>query len=187
MVPFAAGFRRLGPETHDGLATIHYRRSAAGERAYSDALHFDGDVSADLWIAADGRYLAAARIAGKGKQRDATSGVEYDDAFVLAFDVDKADDPGNVVQLPVSCRCPIPSGRAWRPSISASSTKCRRRAACTRRRRTSMPSASRSGSGSTSPGYRSRWTPWNRTGSASRSAARRTPTRTDGSSSRTGG
>ena len=113
VVPFAAGFRRLGPETHDGLATIHYRRSAAGERAYSDALHFDGDVSADLWIAADGRYLAAARIAGKGKQRDATSGVEYDDAFVLAFDVDKADDPGNVVQLPV---LPVPD--PVRPSLA---------------------------------------------------------------------
>ncbi len=103
--PFAAGFRRVGPETHKGLATIHYRRSSAGERAYSDVLQFDGDVSADLWIAADGGYLAAARIAGQGKQRDASSGVEYDDAFLLAFDVTKPNDPANVVQLPVP---PVP-------------------------------------------------------------------------------
>ena len=105
IVPFAAGFRRLGPETHGGQATIHYRRSTGGERAYADALQFDGDVSADLWIAADGRYLAAARIAGQGKQKDATSGVEYDDAFLLAFDVSKANDPANLVQLPV---LPVP-------------------------------------------------------------------------------
>ena len=105
VVPFAAGFRRVGPETHEGLATIHYRRSAGGKRAYSDALQFDGDVSADLWIAADDGYLAAAKVAGQGKQRDATSGVEYDDTFLLAFDVSKVNDAGNVVQLPV---LPVP-------------------------------------------------------------------------------
>ena len=129
-------------------------------------------------------YLAAARIAGQGKQRDATSGVEYDDAFLLAFDVSKANDPANVVQLPV---LPVPD--PVRPSHAPVDLRLEYQV---------LPA------GGVHPtpqdldaigvairvrldvsGGRSRSTPSNRTVSGSRSAARRTLTRIAGSSSRT--
>ena len=105
VVPFAAGYRRVGTERHGGVMTEHYRRSAGGAKAYAAALQFDGDVKADLWIATDGGYLVAARIAGSGSHRDPSTGIEIDDGFLLAFDVTRPNDPANAVELPA---IPVP-------------------------------------------------------------------------------
>ncbi len=105
VTPFAAGYRRVGTEQHGGVATEHFRRTAGGEKAYADALQFDGDVAADLWIAADGGYLTAARVSGKGSHKDAATGADIDDGFLIAFDITRPDDASNVVQLPVQ---PVP-------------------------------------------------------------------------------
>ena len=100
VVPFAAGYSRVGSERHAGIATEHYRASAKGESAYAATLQFKDHLTADLWIKADGDYLAGARVAGKGSHVDASSGIEFDDSFLMAFEVTHPNDPGNVVTLP---------------------------------------------------------------------------------------
>ena len=105
VVPFAAGYRRIGAERHAGIATAHFRASAKGRSAYETTLQFKHDLTADLWIAADGDYLVGARVAGKGSHVDAATGREIDDGFVLEFEVTHANDPANVVTLPAT---PIP-------------------------------------------------------------------------------
>jgi hypothetical protein len=112
VVPFAAGYRRVGTEQHEGVATEHFRRSAGGEEAYAAALHFGRDIAADLWIASDGGYLAAARVAGTGSHRDPTTGSVVEDGFLLAFEVTRPNDAGNAVELPA-----IPVPDPVRPSV----------------------------------------------------------------------
>jgi hypothetical protein len=100
VIPFAAGYRRVGSVRHAGIATDHYRASTKGESTYAATLHFKGDLTADLWIAADGDYLVGARVAGKASHIDAPTGNEVDDGFLLAFEVTRVNDPANLVTLP---------------------------------------------------------------------------------------
>jgi hypothetical protein len=102
VVPFAGGFKRIGTETHGGIRTVHFRASTRGAAAYAAALHFDGDIKADLWIASDGGHLAAATIEGTGGPLNPNGGPGAHDGLLLAFEVTNADDPGNTVELPVA-------------------------------------------------------------------------------------
>jgi hypothetical protein len=105
VVPFAAGYRHIGPERHAVVATEHYRASTKGKSAYAATLQFKDDLTADLWIAADGDYLVGARVTGKASHVDASTGNEVDDGFLLAFEVTNVNDPANVVTLPAT---PVP-------------------------------------------------------------------------------
>lgn len=100
VVPFAAGYRRVGAVRHAGIATDHYRATTKGESTYAATLHFKGDLTADLWIAADGDYLVGARVAGMATHVDESTGREIDDGFLLAFEVTHVNDPANLVTLP---------------------------------------------------------------------------------------
>jgi preprotein translocase subunit SecD len=102
VIPFAAGYRRVGAERYEGVATIHYRATAKGVAAYSKILEFKGPLSADVWVAADGGHLVAARVSGKASHKDATTGIVVDDSFTVAFEVSHPNDPANVVTLPVA-------------------------------------------------------------------------------------
>jgi preprotein translocase subunit SecD len=68
-------------------------------------LQFKNDLTADVWIATGGDYLAGARVSGKASHADSSTGLEVDDGFLLAIDVSHVNDPGNVVTLPAT---PIP-------------------------------------------------------------------------------
>jgi hypothetical protein len=105
VVPFAAGYRRVGAERHGGIATEHYRASTTGVAAYAKTLRFKGKLTADLWIAKDAGYLAAARVAGTGKRVDPSTGETFEDSFTFAFEITHPDDPANVVTLPAT---PVP-------------------------------------------------------------------------------
>jgi SecD-like export protein len=105
VIPFAAGYRQVGSERHAGVATEHYRASAKGKSAYAATMQFKGPLTADLWIAKDGGYLAGARVTGKSSHIDPTYKLEVDDGFVLAFEITHANDPNNVVTLPAT---PLP-------------------------------------------------------------------------------
>jgi SecD-like export protein len=101
VTPFASGYRRTGAERHDGLETVHYRATIGGATAYAAAMHTDAAVAADVWVASDGGYLAAARIAG--------------DNFLVQFDVTRPNDPKNAISLPAS---PVPDPvRAAEPAV----------------------------------------------------------------------
>lgn len=102
VIPFAAGYHRVGPERHGGIATQRYQATAKGKAAYAKTLAFKDPLTADLWIAEDGGYLVAARLTGKASHVDASTKLEVDDGFRLAFDVTHANDPGNVVTLPAT-------------------------------------------------------------------------------------
>lgn len=104
VIPFAGGYRRLANEKHSGVITQHFRATARGTAAYAAAFRFDGAITADVWIASDGGYLAGARIAGKGSHRN-SSGVEVDDSVLVQLEVTHPNDPANVVELPVA---PVP-------------------------------------------------------------------------------
>lgn len=105
VVPFAAGYRRVGAERHAGVATQHYQASQRGETAYARTLDFEGPLTADVWIAGDGGYLVGARVTGKASHVDPTTNNKVDDSFVLAFEVSHANDAANAVTLPVP---PVP-------------------------------------------------------------------------------
>ena len=105
VVPFAAGYRRVGPERHGGIATEHYRASTKGVSAYAKTLQFKGKLTADLWIAKDAGYLAAARVTGTGSRVDPSTGTTFEDGFTFAFEITHPDDPANVVSLPAT---PVP-------------------------------------------------------------------------------
>ena len=105
VVPFAAGYRRVGSERHAGVATEHYRASATGRSAYAATMQFKGPLTADVWIATDGDYLVGARVTGKASHIDPTFKLEVDDGFLLAVEITDANDPGNVVTLPAA---PVP-------------------------------------------------------------------------------
>jgi hypothetical protein len=104
VTPFAAGFERVGPERHAGIATQHYRATAKGEAAYAKVLAFKGPLTADLWIASDDAYLVAAKVTGQDSHVDSRTNNEVDDGFLLDFEVTRANDPANVVTLPATPR-----------------------------------------------------------------------------------
>jgi hypothetical protein len=68
-------------------------------------MQFKGPLTADVWIATDGDYLVGARVTGKASHIDPTFNLEVDDGFVLAVEVTHANDPKNVVTLPIP---PVP-------------------------------------------------------------------------------
>jgi hypothetical protein len=105
VLPFAAGYRRVGADRHGGIATEHYRATTKGVAAYAKTLKFKGKLTADLWIAKDAGYLAAARVAGTGKRIDPSTGGTFEDSFTFAFEITHRDDPANVVTLPAT---PVP-------------------------------------------------------------------------------
>jgi len=105
VLPFAAGYRRIGAERHGGVATQHYQASRSGEAAYERTMDFDGPLTADVWIASDGGYLVGARVTGNVSHIDPTTKHTVDDGFSLAFEVSDANDPANTVTLPAT---PVP-------------------------------------------------------------------------------
>jgi hypothetical protein len=105
VTPFAAGYRRIGPEQHGGIASQHYRASTKGLAAYASTLAFKGKLTADLWIATEGGYLLAARVTGKGSHVEPSNGLTIDDGFTYAVDITHANDAANVVTLPAT---PVP-------------------------------------------------------------------------------
>jgi hypothetical protein len=102
VIPFAAGYRPVSTARHAGIATEHFRASTKGVAAYTKTLQFKGPLTADVWIAADGGYLVAARVTGKGSHIDPSTNIEVDDGFILQFEVTHANDPANVVTLPAT-------------------------------------------------------------------------------------
>jgi hypothetical protein len=102
VVPFAAGYRHIGSERHGGIATEHYRATTKGVTAYKKTLKFKGKLTADLWIAKDAGYLAAAHVAGTGTRVNPSTGETFEDAFTFAFEISHPDDPVNVVTLPAT-------------------------------------------------------------------------------------
>lgn len=62
IVPFAAGFERIGATRRNDVDAIHYRLIPQGVRMYADATRCDGKWSGSLWIAEDGGYLVAADV-----------------------------------------------------------------------------------------------------------------------------
>jgi hypothetical protein len=105
LAPFAAGYRSVGPERHDGIASEHYRVSTKGIAAYASTLAFKGKLTADIWIAAQGGHLLGARVRGTGSHVDPTSGLTIDEGFTFAFELTHVNDPANVVTLPAT---PLP-------------------------------------------------------------------------------
>jgi hypothetical protein len=103
--PFGAGYRRVGVEKHRGVTTVHYRASKQGVAAYAATLQFAGALTADLWIASDGGYLAGASVSGTGTRPSPGGGAAMDDGVLLAFEVSAPDAATNVVDLPVT---PVP-------------------------------------------------------------------------------
>ena len=100
VVPFGAGYLRVGAERHGGIQTVRYRASDRGAAAYAAAFGTTARVTADLWIAAAGGYLAAVHIAAPGA--------------LVQFEVTHPDDPANVVVLPVP-PLPDPAGSSGPP------------------------------------------------------------------------
>ena len=68
VLPFASGFRQLGRQQHAGIPTIHYRATAATRRAIAMVANFDAELTADVWIAVDGGWLAGAEIWGRSSR-----------------------------------------------------------------------------------------------------------------------
>lgn len=115
VVPFAAGYERVGQETHGGVMTEHYRASTGGLAAYASAMNFNGDLTVDVWIAVDGGYLSGAHVAGTAGHRTRSDGTTVDDALLIEFDITDPNDPANVVDLPVA---PLPDPvRPRRPAV----------------------------------------------------------------------
>jgi hypothetical protein len=111
IVPFGAGYQRVGTEMRRGVMTVHYRASPGGTAAYASVLHFDGSATADLWFASDGGFLVAAEIASTDSHRDPSTGATIDDGFRVAFEVTHPDDAANAVELPVApVPDPVPPG-----------------------------------------------------------------------------
>ena len=105
ILPFAGGYRRVGPERHAGIATSHYEASTKGLAAYKSTLAFKGPITADVWIAREGGYLVASRLSGKASHIDPYLNHTVDDSFVLQFELSHVNDAANVVTLPAS---PVP-------------------------------------------------------------------------------
>jgi hypothetical protein len=99
--PFAAGFRRVGRERHEGVASIHYQATAATRRAIAKLAKFDGNLKADVWIAEDGGWLAGAEISGTAKAVDDLA----PDFVFIQVEVSHPDDPSDVITLPAM---PVP-------------------------------------------------------------------------------
>lgn len=91
LIPFAAGFELVGAEVHDGIAATRYRATRAGIDAYAAVTGFDGDWTADAWVA-DAGYLLGARIQGIG--------LGDCDSFYAEVTVRDAGDPGIVIPRP---------------------------------------------------------------------------------------
>jgi hypothetical protein len=104
VVPFAAGFERLGEERRGGVDTMHYRATRAGAEAYAAAFRFEGEISADVWIAREGGYLAAATIEGT---------TQPNDPIVIELAVTMPNDPRNVVEPPAT-----PQPDPHRPTVA---------------------------------------------------------------------
>lgn len=62
IVPFAAGYAVVGPESKSGVDAVHYRANEAGLRAYREVVGVTGACAADVWIAASGGHPVAAKI-----------------------------------------------------------------------------------------------------------------------------
>ena len=101
VIPFAGGYQRIGTTTHGGVKTVHYRASKRGAEAYAAAFHFDGPMTADLWIASGGGELTAVRIAGTASRHDPSTGKDIDTSVLVAFEVTDPNAPANVIELPV--------------------------------------------------------------------------------------
>lgn len=92
IVPFAGGYERVGPETHAGTETIHYRSTPTGRDAYAEVTGLGGAITADVWIAAEGGHLIAAEIHG------ASSG--GDDGLIVQIELTDVNDPDIVIKRP---------------------------------------------------------------------------------------
>jgi hypothetical protein len=98
ILPFAAAYERIGDELRGGITTVHFRATEVGRRALAAAYFLDGTWAADLWLAADGRYLVEAETWG-----DPPSGSPPEfRGFRLRIRVMNVDDPSITIEAPPS-------------------------------------------------------------------------------------
>jgi hypothetical protein len=75
--PFAGGFERIGGESRDGIETVHYRLTEAGEAAYAEVTGVEGTWTGDVWIAVDGGYLVEATVTATTDPSDTVRDVSF--------------------------------------------------------------------------------------------------------------
>ncbi|OGO53535.1 MAG: hypothetical protein A2Z32_08700 [Chloroflexi bacterium RBG_16_69_14] len=93
IVPYAAGFERVGLEQRNGVGAIHYRLTAQGAHVYATATSCDGIWTGDLWIAEGDGYLAAADV-----QCAAPAASGSESGFHVQLDVTDENDSTIVVK-----------------------------------------------------------------------------------------
>jgi hypothetical protein len=113
IVPFAGGYRLVGPEMHGGVRTVHYQATKSGVRAYATTFGFPGSLTADLWIASDGGHIVGARIAGTSKRTVPSASAAIEEHVEIGFTITDPDGPANIVELPA-----IPVPDPVRPTTS---------------------------------------------------------------------
>jgi hypothetical protein len=96
LLPFADGYAKVGEELRNGVATVHYRATQEGLRKYLDVLRINGSCSADLWIAKNEGYLAAALMQCTPTQVNAIGR----GGFFMQLDVTDVNDSGITVVAP---------------------------------------------------------------------------------------
>jgi hypothetical protein len=91
LLPFAAGFERVGAERHGGIAATHYRATAAGRAAYAAVTKLRGRWTADVWIADQPGVLIELEIKVGGAG---------DDGFLATIEVTDVNDPTILIRRP---------------------------------------------------------------------------------------
>lgn len=99
VAPFAAGYQRVGIETHGGVRAVHLRASKSGRDAYAALFGGDLGVTADVWVAADDGYLLGLRIVGTAARPVPSASAVVQDGLLIAFEVSKPNAPANVIEL----------------------------------------------------------------------------------------
>lgn len=100
--PFAAGwvefgalFERVADENRDGVAVVHWRATPDAVARMAGSYALAGPAEAEMWIAADGGWIAGALITG------ATTGEDGSVApFRVTLEIGGVDDPANLVAPP---------------------------------------------------------------------------------------
>jgi hypothetical protein len=89
----ASAMTMVGSETKNGRAADHYRLDAATDAAVASAAGMTAG-SADLWLASEGQFLIGMAV-------DATTNIDGTASHVvLTIDIDRINDPRNVVRAP---------------------------------------------------------------------------------------
>jgi hypothetical protein len=88
----ASGYKAVGEEQRNGMATIHYLADASVIDTYGSMLGVTGGTwSADAWVAKDGGYPVGVSIKSSGGSGD----------FEMTMDITNINDPANKVEAPI--------------------------------------------------------------------------------------